>query len=76
MNIFYISVRKHCILYSSQKNDKQRFILTEKKSNLENSNVVMSIVWLSMVKILIYKNVDKFSRICTSKNKCTVVKWK
>lgn len=51
-----------------------RDLFLQKKSNLENSNVVMSIVWLSMVKILIYKNVDKFSRICTSKNKCTVVK--
>ena len=36
-----------------------RDLFLQKKSNLENSNVVMSIVWLSMVKILIYKNVDK-----------------
>ena len=36
-----------------------RDLFLQKKSNLENSNVVMSIVWLSTVKILIYKNGDK-----------------
>ena len=35
-----------------------RDLFLQKKSNLENS-VVMSIVWLSTVKILIDKNVDK-----------------